>query len=743
MNSHTSIKKTAHLVILATLVAANAQAELKSAAAGLTQLEPANTLSYDQPARVWQTECLPIGNGSLGGMIFGGVEQEHIQFNHATLWEGDEIDTGAYQNFGELLVDIAGEPQMVATNYRRTLDLDTATHAVEYTLGGVIYHREAFVSHPDQVMVTCFTADKPAACAATIRLTDAHGARAEATPDGRVRFSGKLANGLKYMAVAQVVCSGGTLAVAGDGITVKGADTITVLLAAGTDFHQDCVQHWRGRMPDLDATLAAAAAQKFAALRQRHVADHQRLYHRCVLTLAGTGAPVASTQERLVAFSRGADPAFEVLNFNYGRYLLIASSRAGGLPANLQGIWNNSNNPPWRCDYHSDINVDMAYWPAEVTNLLECHQPFFDYVHSIIPVRTRQTVDAYKCRGWTIRAENGAFGGSTWEWNNPGSAWYAMQFWRYWEFSQDREFLRDSALPVFRSVVEFWADFLKPGPEGKWVSPHGFSMEHGSTDEMGVTYDHVLAWDALSNYIETCDILGVEKPGRDKAFEIREKLQKPKIGKWGQFQEWLDDKDDPQDEHRHLSHLIGVYPGRQTIAVRDKSLAQAARVSLNARGDGGAGWCLPWKAALWARLGDGERAYKVLRQKLHPVIGWQGGLTENVDGTFPNLLTAVWGCFQADGNFGYSAAVAEMLLQSHADEISLLPTLPKAWAAQGSFAGLRARGGFTVGCTWKDGRVISYSIHAAKPAKVKLRINGEMKEVTAEEDPTNSTPAGE
>ncbi len=697
-------------------------------------------LWYAAPAQNWETEALPIGNGRLGAMVFGGIGKEHLQFNEDTLWVGDEKDTGAYQAFGDLYIEFGQAPPAASSEYRRELNIKSAVHTIRYKLDGVDYRREYFASNPAGVIVLRFTADKPAAYTGKVSLTDMHKGTV-AAEGNKITSAGSLAGysykgrrkyniALDYEAQVLVQGDGGTLKADKDGISFKNCHGLIVMLAAGTNYLNQRDKGWKGEHPHkrISSQLAAASKKPYGELYKEHVRDYQNLFNRLSLDVGKT--PEATLQlpadKRLAAYKqKNPDPGLEEMIFQYARYLMISCSRPGTMPANLQGLWNRSNNPPWRSDYHTDVNIQMNYWFVDQANLSECFPPLAEWVNSIRGVRKDETKKAFGTRGWLTHAENGIFGGSTWKWSKGDAAWVAQNLWDHYAFTLDKQYLRTRAYPVMKELCEFWEDHLKELPDGTLVSPNGFSPEHGPHED-GVSFDQQLVWDLFTNFIEASEILGTDEEFRKKVASMKARLLGPKIGKWGQLQEWMVDRDDPNDHHRHLSHLIAVHPGRQISPVTTPKLAEAAKVSMNGRGDGGTGWSKAWKISIWARLHDGNHAYKML--------------SEMIRGNFYPNLYDFHAPFQIDGNFGYAAGVCEMLVQSHMGRIQLLPALPDAWP-QGHVNGIRARGGFELDIQWDGGKLTKASIRSEKGSACKIRSAVPLK-ITSGGKPVAATGEG-
>ncbi len=716
------------------------------------------SLWYRQQAEKW-IEALPVGNGRIGAMVFGRTDDERIQLNENTLWEGHPQENAnpeaakhlaevrrllfagkneeaaaiaeahmmgvpskltPYQSLGDLFItrlncDIA------VSEYHRELDLDTGIAAATFHIGENMHMREVFASYPDQIIAIRLSCDKPGQIDVRIGMQREKDADCERGERNSLLLRGQMADprGLHFEALLRAIPVGGTLEYEDDTLVVRGADSLLILIAAGTSY--------RGNDPKEQCRnqIEQATGKTFDALRQVHIADHQRLYRRVELDLGGTNPDNLPTDERLALMQQGnQDNGLITLYFQYGRYLLIGSSRPGGLPANLQGLWNDKMNPPWDSDYHLNINVQMNYWHSEVTNLSECHRPLLDYIASLVDPGTRTARLHYDCGGWVVHhisdiwgftaPADGVFG--IWP---MGSGWLAQHCWEHFLFTQDSAYLREFGYPVMREAARFYLDFLVAGPAGNLVTAPSHSPENRFLTNEGVeslftygaTMDLEIIHNLFTNCIEAGRLLQVEPEFSAQLKEALHNLAPLQISsKTGRLQEWIEDYEEPEPGHRHMSQLFALHPGNQITLRGTPELAHAAQKSLEFRlshGGGHTGWSRAWIINFWARLENGAEAYK----HLHALIA---------QSTASNLFD-LHPPFQIDGNFGGSAGIAEMLLQSHAREISLLPALPPEWGS-GSVSGLRARGGITVRMKWREGKLTDTSLQIAKPGSCRIRI---------------------
>lgn len=733
------------------------------------------------PDKAWETSSLPLGNGSLGANILGSVAAERITLNEKTLWKGgpntaggadyywnvnkqsahllkdirqafadgdqkkaakltsdnfnglatyEESDEtpfrfGSFSTMGELYVE-TGLSELQMTNYQRVLSLDSAMAVVQFDKDGTHYQRKYFISYPDSVMVMKFTADKAGQQNLVLSYCPNSEAKSDLQADGTngLVYRGVLNNnGMKFAIRIKAIHKGGTMMAENNRIIVKGADEVVFLLTADTDYKMNFdpdfanPKTYVGNDPSqtTQAMMDKAFAKGYDELYHNHEADYTQLFNRVQLHLnPGIESTSLPTYQRLINYRAGKpDYRLEELYYQFGRYLLIACSRPGNLPANLQGMWHNNLDGPWRVDYHNNINLQMNYWPACSTNLSESVQPLIDFIR-LLQKPGEKTAQAYfGARGWAASISANIFGFTaplsskdmSWNLNPMAGPWLATHVWEYYDYTRDKKFLKETGYELIKSSAQFTVDYLWKKPDGTYTAAPSTSPEHGPIDE-GATFNHAVAREILLDAIAASKVLGVDSKERKEWEQVLVNLVPYKIGRYGQLLEWSTDIDDPKDEHRHVNHLFGLHPGHTLSPITTPELAQAAKVVLEHRGDGATGWSMGWKLNQWARLHDGDHAYKLYGNLL------KNGTMDNLWDTHPP--------FQIDGNFGGTAGVTEMLMQSHMGFIQLLPALPKAWE-NGSVNGLCAKGNFEVSISWQNNQLTEATIvsNAGEPCVLK------------------------
>ncbi|RYY21393.1 MAG: glycoside hydrolase family 95 protein [Cytophagaceae bacterium] len=736
-------------------------------------------LWYDHPAANWN-EALPIGNGRLGAMVFGSPERERLQLNEETIWAGgpnnnvrpdalpvirqlreqlragQQVEAQAlaqekmrpygnsgmpYQMAANLYLAFPGHEK--ATNYYRDLDIGRAVAAVSYQLDGVTYKRELFSSLPDQVVVVHLTASQPGriSCQVGEETLVKYGLHAEGNQlilDGTGNEHEGQPGQIKFQTRVQVVAEGGRVVAEEKGLRIEGANSATLYISIGTNFNNyhdvsgDAAQR-------ATAYLTKAVSKKYDQALADQVAAYRHYFDRVSLNLGVTAAAQKPTDVRLANFASGQDPALAALYFQYGRYLLITSSQPGGQPANLQGIWNDKLKGPWDSKYTVNINTEMNYWPAEVTNLTEMHQPLMAMLKDLSVTGQQSARTMYGARGWMLHHNtdiwriSGQVDAPNFGLWPMGGAWLSQHLWDHYQFTGDQQFLREY-YPVLKGAATYYLDALQPEPTHNWrvvspsMSPENSYQLDGQKIAIvaGTTMDNQLVFDLFSKTIRAAELLGTDRAFADSLRTLRAQLPPMQIGQYGQLQEWLQDHDNPKGTHRHISHLYGLFPSGQISPRRTPELFEAARVTLAERGDISTGWSMGWKVNFWARMQDGNHAYKLLTNQLHLLPGTVEKVNEATGGgTYPNLLDA-HPPFQIDGNFGCTAGLAELFVQSYDGAIDILPALPDAWPS-GEVTGLVARGGYVVDLAWNKGKVTKVQITSRLGGTCRVRLHSPIK----------------
>ena len=676
-------------------------------------------LWYNEPAKEWMTSALPLGNGTFGAMFFGNVEKEQIQFNEKTLWTGNPTTRGAYQNFGDLFLEFPNHT--LYTDYHRELCLNNAIGTVSYKIGDVTYVREYFVSYPDSMLVVHIsTPGHTGKIDLSVILNDAHDGVVKVDKN-KITMTGKL-DVLSYKTQAEIKNEGGTAKSDNNKVSVSGANTVTIFLSGGTNYNISSDNYIGENEAQLHKRISnrfpPVIKSSYTELRNRHIMDYKTFFDRVILDL---DAPMPTIPTDELVKLHNESTYLDQLYYQYGRYLMISSSRGMDLPNNLQGIWNNTNTPPWQCDIHTNINIQMNYWPAENTNLSEFHKPFIHYIVTESSKENgswRKLAKAIHCRGWYVNTQSNIFGHTDWNANRPVNAWYCMHLWQHYAYTDNIDYLRETAFPVMKNTCEFWFDRLTEDASGKLIAPDEWSPEQGEWED-GVSYAQQLIWELFNQTLKATKILGKNNKFTSTLKEKYSQLDNGlAIGDWGQIKEWKVQPDIKGNEHRHLSHLMALYPGNQISYHLNQKYADAAKASLESRGDLGTGWSRAWKIACWARLFDGDHAYKLLKSALKFTDHIPLSMDNDKGGVYKNLLDA-HPPFQIDGNFGATAGITEMLIQSNLGFIHVLPALPSA-GKKGKAKGLKAEGNFTVNMEWADGSLKECSIYSGsgKPCKL-------------------------